>query len=119
VIDKDIATQTAVLHKGSVEHSLCGVYDRVTAESDRRTEYIKMGKRYRDYDVQVEQTVVIRRTIRVTQAVDEATARTNARLLASDYVPRNIPGRRTGEPEMQVRSAVNTEWVGSATVVNS
>lgn len=117
VIDKDIATQTAVLHKGSVEHSLCGVYDRVTAESDRRTEYIKMGPRYRDYDVQVEQTVVIRRTIRVTQAVDEATARTNARTLASDYTPRNIPGRRTGEPEMQIRSAVNTEWVGSATVV--
>ena len=117
VIDKDIATQTAVLHKGSVEHSLCGVYDSVTAESDRRTEYIKMGQRYRNYDVQVEQTVVIRRTIRVTQVVDEATARTNARALASDYVPRNIPGRRTGEPEMQIRSAVNTEWVGSAFVV--
>ncbi|MGV0949400.1 MAG: hypothetical protein ACOYB3_01920 [Azonexus sp.] len=119
VVDKDIETMVRVLHKGSVEHSLCGVYDRVTAEADRRTDYIKMGPRYRTWDVEVEQTVVIRRLIRVENVVDEETARSQARQIAGNYRPETVTSSRRGERTVAIRSTTNTEWTGPATIVNS
>jgi hypothetical protein len=117
VVDADVETMKATLHKGSVEHSLCGVYDRVTAQSDAKTDYVKLGMRYRDYDVVVEQNVVIRRVIRVPQATDEGTARDNARRIANDYPPRSVEVSRRGEAAPTVRSYTLTDHQGPATVV--
>jgi hypothetical protein len=117
VIDADVETMKSTLHKGSVEHSLCGVYDRVTAQSDARTDYLKLGQRYRSYDVVVEQNVVIRRTIRVEQVTDEDTARTNAVRIATDYPPRVVEAPRRGEAAPQIRSYAITDHRGTATVV--
>jgi len=88
VIDDDLRKQTEILHRGSVEHSLCGVYDQVTRRADRATEYLKFGPRYRDYTVTVDQNVRVRRTFTVTGATDEETARQRAIASVTDVRPR-------------------------------
>jgi hypothetical protein len=97
VIDRDIATFTEITHAKSVEHSLCGVYDETQRMVDDATTYIKMGARYKDYDVSVEQTIVVRRTFRVERSLDQAAAIEQARRIARDYALTTVNACRTGE----------------------
>jgi electron transfer flavoprotein alpha/beta subunit len=56
-----------------------------------------MGARYKDYDVSVEQTIVVRRTFRVERSLDQAAAIEQARRIARDYALTTVNACRTGE----------------------
>jgi hypothetical protein len=93
VVDDDLQKMVGTMHQGAVDNGLCPVYDRTQRNADAQTTYLKMGSRYKNYDVVVEQTVTIRRTIRVTDQATEAGARDYALGRARDYSVRTIEPR--------------------------
>jgi hypothetical protein len=93
VVDDDLQKMVGTMHQGAVDNGLCPVYDRTQRNADAQTTYLKMGSRYKNYDVVVEQTVTIRRTIRVTDQATEASARDYAIGRARDYSVRTVEPR--------------------------
>jgi hypothetical protein len=118
VVDKDIETLTTITHRKSVEHALCGVYDETQRQVDAATTYMKMGARYKDYDVSVEQTIVVRRTFRVERALNEEAAIETARRFARDYTLNTVSPRRSEETVSVVRSDYPTDSPATARAVN-
>jgi hypothetical protein len=114
VVDDDLQKMVGTMHQGAVDNGLCPVYDRTQRSADAQTTYLKMGSRYKSYDVVVEQTVVIRRTIRVNEQATEAGARDYAIGRARDYSVRTIePRLGEGVETIRVRES------GTPTVVTT
>lgn len=103
VIDRDIKHMVETLHKGAVDNGLCPVYDKTQRAVDAGTQFIKMGSRYRTFDVTVEQTIVVSRTFRVDSAVTETAAQEQAASLANVNRLLTVTGRIDGETVRVVR----------------
>lgn len=89
VVEKDLETMKAVIHKGADDNGLCAVYDKVMAKSDAATDFLKMGGRPRSRVVRMTRTVEVSWYQVVTSTSDDD-ARAQA-LAACSEVGRTIP----------------------------
>ena len=78
VVERDLEHLRTTLHTGAKANGLCPVYDKTVRDVDSGTQVLKMGSRYTTFDVALEQTITVRRTIRVEGARDEDDARARA-----------------------------------------
>jgi len=109
VIDADVERHSETFHKGSVENNLCGVYDRVAAQADARTTYVKYGERYKPFTVTIRETLTVERVMVIDAATDSETAICRAREQAANYPLRNIPTRVGNETVTIVGAAPTTD----------